>query len=39
VTLSDGGRIKSMVSMPLGAVRLQQEFLQTILRRRKMWRG
>ncbi len=29
VTLSDGGRIKSMVSMPLGAVRLQQEFLQT----------
>ena len=29
VTLSDGGRIKAMVSMPLGAVRLQQEFLQT----------
>jgi exopolyphosphatase / guanosine-5'-triphosphate,3'-diphosphate pyrophosphatase len=28
VTLSDGGRIKTMVSMPLGAVRLQEEFLQ-----------
>jgi exopolyphosphatase/guanosine-5'-triphosphate,3'-diphosphate pyrophosphatase len=28
VTLSDGGRVKEMVSMPLGAVRLQQEFLQ-----------
>jgi exopolyphosphatase/guanosine-5'-triphosphate,3'-diphosphate pyrophosphatase len=28
VTVSDGGRIKSMVSMPLGAVRLQQEFLR-----------
>jgi exopolyphosphatase/guanosine-5'-triphosphate,3'-diphosphate pyrophosphatase len=29
VTVSDGGRIKSMVSLPLGAVRLQQAFLQT----------
>jgi exopolyphosphatase/guanosine-5'-triphosphate,3'-diphosphate pyrophosphatase len=29
VTLSDGGRIKSMVSLPLGAVRLQEQFLQT----------
>jgi exopolyphosphatase/guanosine-5'-triphosphate,3'-diphosphate pyrophosphatase len=29
VTASDGGRIKAMVSMPLGAVRLQEEFLQT----------
>jgi exopolyphosphatase/guanosine-5'-triphosphate,3'-diphosphate pyrophosphatase len=29
VTLSEGGRIKQMVSMPLGAVRLQQEFLRT----------
>lgn len=29
VTVSDGARIKSMVSMPLGAVRLQQEFLPT----------
>jgi exopolyphosphatase/guanosine-5'-triphosphate,3'-diphosphate pyrophosphatase len=29
VTLSDGGRIKQMVSLPLGAVRLQQEFLRT----------
>jgi exopolyphosphatase/guanosine-5'-triphosphate,3'-diphosphate pyrophosphatase len=29
VTISDGGRIKSMVSLPLGAVRLQQEFLTT----------
>ena len=28
VTVSDGGRIKEMVSLPLGAVRLQQEFLQ-----------
>jgi len=28
VTLSDGGRVKQMVSLPLGAVRLQQEFLQ-----------
>lgn len=28
VTVSDGGRIKAMVSMPLGAVRLQQEFLR-----------
>jgi exopolyphosphatase/guanosine-5'-triphosphate,3'-diphosphate pyrophosphatase len=28
VTLSDGGTIKEMVSLPLGAVRLQQEFLQ-----------
>lgn len=28
VTVSDGGRIKSMVSLPLGAVRLQQEFLR-----------
>src|SRR3982075_528960 len=28
VTLSDGGRIKTMVTMPLGAVRLQEEFLQ-----------
>ena len=27
VTLSDGGRIREMVSLPLGAVRLQQEFL------------
>lgn len=27
VTVSDGGRIKTMVSLPLGAVRLQQEFL------------
>ncbi len=27
VTVSDGGRIKQMVSLPLGAVRLQQEFL------------
>jgi exopolyphosphatase/guanosine-5'-triphosphate,3'-diphosphate pyrophosphatase len=27
VTLSDGARIKSMVSLSLGAVRLQQEFL------------
>ena len=29
VTLSDGGRVKAMVSLPLGAVRLQQEFLRT----------
>jgi len=29
VTLSDQGRIKEMVSLPLGAVRLQQEFLRT----------
>jgi exopolyphosphatase / guanosine-5'-triphosphate,3'-diphosphate pyrophosphatase len=29
VTVSDGGRIKTMVSMPLGAVRLQEEFLQS----------
>jgi exopolyphosphatase/guanosine-5'-triphosphate,3'-diphosphate pyrophosphatase len=28
VTLSDQGRIKEMVSLPLGAVRLQQEFLR-----------
>ena len=28
VTLSDAGRIKEMVSLPLGAVRLQQEFLR-----------
>jgi exopolyphosphatase/guanosine-5'-triphosphate,3'-diphosphate pyrophosphatase len=28
VTLSDKGRIKEMVSLPLGAVRLQQEFLK-----------
>ncbi len=28
ITLSDGGRIKDMVSLPLGAVRLQQEFLR-----------
>ena len=27
ITLSDGGRIKSMASLPLSAVRLQQEFL------------
>src|SRR3954471_11484630 len=27
VTLSDQGRMKEMVSLPLGAVRLQQEFL------------
>jgi exopolyphosphatase/guanosine-5'-triphosphate,3'-diphosphate pyrophosphatase len=29
VTLSDGGNIKEMLSLPLGAVRLQQEFLRT----------
>ena len=29
VTLSDRGRIQQMVSLPLGAVRLQQEFLRT----------
>jgi exopolyphosphatase/guanosine-5'-triphosphate,3'-diphosphate pyrophosphatase len=29
VTVSDGGRIKTMVSMPLGAVRLQEEFLRS----------
>src|SRR6202453_4969111 len=29
VTASDGGRIKTMVTMPLGAVRLQEEFLQS----------
>ncbi|WP_263381774.1 Ppx/GppA phosphatase family protein [Granulicella arctica] len=28
VTISDGGLVKQMVSLPLGAVRLQQEFLQ-----------
>lgn len=29
ITLSDRGRIKEMMSLPLGAVRLQQEFLRT----------
>ncbi len=29
ITLSSGGRIQEMVSLPLGAVRLQQEFLRT----------
>jgi exopolyphosphatase/guanosine-5'-triphosphate,3'-diphosphate pyrophosphatase len=29
VTLSDRGSIKSMVSLPLGAVRLQEQFLQS----------
>ena len=29
VTLSDGGRIQEMVSLPLGSVRLQQEFLHS----------
>jgi exopolyphosphatase/guanosine-5'-triphosphate,3'-diphosphate pyrophosphatase len=29
VTVSDGGRIRAMVSMSLGAVRLREEFLQT----------
>jgi exopolyphosphatase / guanosine-5'-triphosphate,3'-diphosphate pyrophosphatase len=28
VTMSDGGRLKTMVTMPLGAVRLQEEFLR-----------
>lgn len=28
ITVSDGGHIKEMVSLPLGAVRLQQEFLR-----------
>ena len=28
ITHSDGGRIRAMASMPLGAVRLQQEFMQ-----------
>ncbi len=28
ITLSDNGRIQEMVSLPLGAVRLQQEFLR-----------
>src|SRR5580698_7535347 len=28
ITLSEGGRIREMVSLPLGAVRLQQEFLR-----------
>jgi exopolyphosphatase/guanosine-5'-triphosphate,3'-diphosphate pyrophosphatase len=28
VTLSEGGLVRQMVSLPLGAVRLQQEFLQ-----------
>jgi exopolyphosphatase / guanosine-5'-triphosphate,3'-diphosphate pyrophosphatase len=28
VTVSEGGRIREMVSLPLGAVRLQQEFLR-----------
>ncbi len=28
ITHSDGGRIRAMASLPLGAVRLQQEFLQ-----------
>jgi exopolyphosphatase/guanosine-5'-triphosphate,3'-diphosphate pyrophosphatase len=28
VTLSDAGRVKQMISLPLGAVRLQQEFLR-----------
>jgi exopolyphosphatase/guanosine-5'-triphosphate,3'-diphosphate pyrophosphatase len=28
ITFSDAGRIKEMVSLPLGAVRLQQEFLR-----------
>jgi exopolyphosphatase / guanosine-5'-triphosphate,3'-diphosphate pyrophosphatase len=29
VTLSEGGRVKAMASMPLGAVRLQEEFITT----------
>ena len=29
ITLSDKGRIREMVSLPLGAVRLQQEFLRS----------
>ena len=29
VTVSESGRIKEMISLPLGAVRLQQEFLHT----------
>ena len=29
ITLSEGGRVREMVSMPLGAVRLQQEFLHS----------
>ena len=29
ITLSDQGRVQEMVSLPLGAVRLQQEFLRT----------
>ncbi len=29
ITLSDGGRVEEMVSLPLGSVRLQQEFLHT----------
>jgi len=29
ITVSEGGRIREMVSLPLGAVRLQQEFLRT----------
>jgi exopolyphosphatase/guanosine-5'-triphosphate,3'-diphosphate pyrophosphatase len=28
ITLSDAGRVKGMISLPLGAVRLQQEFLR-----------
>ncbi|MFC6644024.1 Ppx/GppA phosphatase family protein [Granulicella cerasi] len=28
ITVSEGGRIREMVSLPLGAVRLQQEFLR-----------
>ena len=28
ITVSDAGRVQEMVSLPLGAVRLQQEFLQ-----------